>query len=273
MTHDDARDLLPLQALGVLEGDERSALEAHLAGCPACREVLADEERAVDALGHAVPQVRPRPELKAKVLAAATSRGQVVDFPAPGTATQPGVARYWYAPWLVAAAAAVLAVATSVGLVRARAEIDRLRGEIVAVESRLADADQRTVTATAEAREQRAALDVLASPDLVRTTLEGVPPTPNARALALLSPSQGTLLMSARGLPPAPPGRVYQLWAIVGSTPISAGTFVPGADGTSRVLAQVNLSALPAALAVTLEPEGGVPSPTGPKVMLGTPAN
>ena len=51
--------------------------------------------------------------------------------------------------------------------------------------------------------------------------------------------------MSARGLPPPPPGRVYQLWAIVGGTPVSAGTFVPGADGTSRVIAQVSLDAAP----------------------------
>ena len=147
MTHDDARDLLPLQALGVLEGDERTALEAHLAGCAACREALAEE---------AARRRCARP-CRAAGAAAARAEGEGArgrDRTRPGraisrrlrTAPQPGVARYWYAPWLVAAAAAVLAVATSVGLVRARAEIDRLRGEIVAVESRLADADQRTVT-------------------------------------------------------------------------------------------------------------------------------
>ena len=49
---------------------------------------------------------------------------------------------------------------------------------------------------------------------------------------------------------------------------MSAGTFTPGADGLSRVHRTVALDAPPAALAVTLEPEGGVPAPTGPKVML-----
>ncbi len=43
MTHDDARDILPLQALGVLEGAERAALEAHLVECASCRDALADE--------------------------------------------------------------------------------------------------------------------------------------------------------------------------------------------------------------------------------------
>jgi predicted anti-sigma-YlaC factor YlaD len=37
MTHDDARDILPLRALGVLEGAEHAALEAHLADCATCR--------------------------------------------------------------------------------------------------------------------------------------------------------------------------------------------------------------------------------------------
>ena len=49
MTHDDARDLLPLRALDVLEGADRTALDAHLAECPACREAFADEVRTVDA--------------------------------------------------------------------------------------------------------------------------------------------------------------------------------------------------------------------------------
>ena len=50
---------------------------------------------------------------------------------------------------------------------RARAELADLRAEIVAVETRLADADQRTTRATAEVRVQQPALDVLSSPDLI----------------------------------------------------------------------------------------------------------
>ena len=260
MTHDDARDILPLQALGALEGAERAALEAHLADCASCREALADEVRAVDALAHVPDQVRPRPELKARVLEAATSRGQVVAFPPREQPEDPDAAGLWYAPWLVAAAAVAVAVVTSLGLVRARAELADLRAEIAAVESRLADADQRTERATTEVRAQQQALDVLAAPDLVRTTLDGVPPAAGARALALLSPSRGTLVLSATGLPALPPGRVYQLWAIVGSQAVSAGVFTPGADGLSRVITTVAFNGPPAALAVTLEPEGGVPA-------------
>jgi anti-sigma-K factor RskA len=273
MTHDDARDLLPLQALGVLDGAERQALEAHLADCASCRDALADEVRVVDALAAVPDQVKPRPELRARVLDMAKPRGQVVEFKAPPVAGAAPPAPSSFMPWLVAAAAAAVAVATSVGLVRARAELADLRAEIVAVEAQLAQADERTVRATAEVRVQQQALDVLASPDLVRTTLDGVPPAANARAQALLSPSRGTLVLSATGLPAPPPGRTYQLWAIVGSQAVSAGVFTPDADGLSRVIATVAFDGPPAALAVTLEPEGGVPQPTGPKYLVGVPSN
>jgi anti-sigma-K factor RskA len=176
-------------------------------------------------------------------------------------------------PWLVAAAAGVLAATSSLGLMRARAELATLRAELLAVESRLADADTRTERATTEVRVQQRALDVLAAPDLVRTALDGVPPTAGARAQALLSPSRGTLVLSASGLPAPPAGRTYQLWAIVGGQAVSAGVFLPDADGLSRVITTVAFDGPPAALAVTLEPEGGVPQPTGPKVLLGIPAN
>ena len=70
-----------------------------------------------------------------------------------------------------------------------------------------------------------------------------------------------------------PSARVYQLWAIAGGQPISAGTFVPDAQGRYELVADVpSLLERPAALAVTVEPQGGVPSPTGPKYLLGAPA-
>jgi anti-sigma-K factor RskA len=278
MTHDDARDILPLQALGVLEGAERQALEAHLAECASCRDALADEVRVVDALAYVPEQLTPRPELKARVLDVARTKAQVLEFKAPltpaavpPTAAVASKASPW--PWLVAAAAAAVAVVSSIGLVRARAELADLRSEIVAVEAQLAEADQRTVRATAEVRVQQQALDVLASPDLVRTTLAGLPPAANARALALLSPSRGTLVLSATGLPAPPAGRTYQRWAIVGSQAVSAGVFTPDADGLSRVITTVAFNGPPVALAVTLEPEGGVPQPTGAKYLLGVPSN
>jgi anti-sigma factor RsiW len=38
--HETVRDLLPLAAAGVLDAEEQSRVEAHLNGCPVCRDEL-----------------------------------------------------------------------------------------------------------------------------------------------------------------------------------------------------------------------------------------
>src|SRR2546425_118103 len=67
-------------------------------------------------------------------------------------------------------------------------------------------------------------------------------------------------------LPPAPAGRTYKLWVIAQGTPRPAGVFqVNGAGEAVRKIEPVAESA--SAFAVTLEPEGGGPAPTGPTVL------
>ena len=100
-----------------------------------------------------------------------------------------------------------------------------------------------------------------------------MPPAAAAQAKAFVSASENTIIFSARDLPALPAAQVYQLWAIANGQPISAGTFVPDARGRFQLVADVpTLNTRPAALAVTVEPQGGVPAPTGPKYLLGAPA-
>ena len=68
----------------------------------------------------------------------------------------------------------------------------------------------------------------------------------------------------AADLPPAPAGRAYELWAIVGTRPLPSGVFGVDAEGTGSL----RVPPLAAArrvnrFAVTLEPAQGVPAPTG----------
>ena len=76
-----------------------------------------------------------------------------------------------------------------------------------------------------------------------------------------------TWTMVAHNMPELKPGRTYQLWLVTASSKISAGTFQPQ-NGDALVRATY---ALPAAdlkaLAVTEEPAGGVPQPTGAMIM------
>ncbi|MEP7116241.1 MAG: anti-sigma factor [Acidobacteriota bacterium] len=235
----------------------------------------------LDALGRAVPQVAPPAELRARVLAAATAAAQedapaVVARPTPTPAParvaepdRPGSSSSRW-PWLLAAAAALIAVFSSLGWVGARREVERLHTTIAELRTNAtallavrADFDR------AQSASQRV-LAILSAEDVHYTALGGQPPTPGARGRVYMSPTRG-LLMAADALPALPAGRTYQLWTIVAGQPVSHGVFDPEANGRAQVIADAPPGAAQA-FAVTVEPAGGVPAPTGPKVLLGVPA-
>ena len=77
----------------------------------------------------------------------------------------------------------------------------------------------------------------------------------------------------AHNMPALAAGRTYQLWLVTRtSEKISAGTFTPSATGDALVRATYALARDSlAAVAVTEEPAGGVPQPTGSMVISGAP--
>jgi hypothetical protein len=130
-------------------------------------------------------------------------------------------------------------------------------------ESQIADA-RRT------ASQAESSVAVLTAPDLARIDLEGQPAAPAASARAFWSRSRG-LVFSGSNLPPPPARRTYQLWVITAApAPISAGLLMPDQDGRVTAMFQTPPDmAKPVAMAITLEPAGGVPAPTGDKYLVG----
>ena len=113
-------------------------------------------------------------------------------------------------------------------------------------------------------------LAILRDPATQIVALSGLEPSPTARARMLWHEKAGGLLVAA-GLPPAPAGKAYQLWAIAGKdAPVPAGVFKvdPGGTGSLRVAPLAGVGRVDV-FAVTLEPEAGVPAPTGPMYLAG----
>jgi hypothetical protein len=276
VTHDEARDVMPLYVVDADDQATRTALLAHLAGCEACRQVLLEFQQAADALSRSVPQIRPRAELRARTLAAVVGSRTHQDAdgvqPSRSAAAAPGTRSGWI-PWLAAAAALAAAIATA-GLLQTRSELAGMRTTLAVWQARVADAERSAQASQATLVTYRRQLDIITADDLILVSLSGVPPAGAAQAKAFVSRSQNAIIFTARDLPALPAARVYQLWAVAGGRAISAGTFVPDARGRGQLVAAVpTLTVRPDALAVTVEPEGGVPAPTGPKYLLGTPAD
>ena len=112
---------------------------------------------------------------------------------------------------------------------------------------------------------------VLAAPDVSRIDLAGQTAAPQASGRGYWSRSRG-LMFTASSLPALPPGRAYQLWVLTAQTPpISNGWMLrPDASGRAAAIFETPVDLpVPTAMAVTIEPDGGVPAPTGAMYLVG----
>ena len=251
--HDQLGDQAGSYVLGALTKAERLAFEAHLATCAGCAAEVHGLAQAAGALAHLAKPAEPDASVRTKLRAAIKA----------------GRSRS-YTSWLAAAASVALAVALG-------GYAAQLRGRITTLEGRLRDAtlraeagDRLVADARRTAFEAQSAVAVLAAPDLARIDLAGQPAAPSASARAYWSRSRG-LVFTASNLPAPPPGRAYQLWVLTKQpSPISAGMLKPDVNGRVNVTIETPFDLpTPVAMAVTLEPEGGVPAPTGDKYLVG----
>jgi anti-sigma-K factor RskA len=92
---------------------------------------------------------------------------------------------------------------------------------------------------------------------------------PKASATVFLDPRSGAFLFF-HGLPANANDKSYELWIIRADQvkPFPAGVFNVDPSGNASLIVQnLPVDALIKAIAVTLEPRGGVPAPTGQKYL------
>jgi anti-sigma-K factor RskA len=257
VSHETYLDRLPAHALGALDDDERRELEDHLdLGCPECERELAGWYRQVELLAELAPPLPPSPHVRARVLRQAGA----VDR--ESSALPRG---------LLAAAALLLLVAwVGAGYFRARQEVERLDLEKAGLAERLATTEAELGTARARLERMTMAAQILSAPDLHAVRLAGLEAAPGASAHAFIDPASGRAVFYASDLPELALERTYQLWFIADGTPVSAGVFDPGPGGQAAVIVEgVAPIGTIQAWAVTIEPEGGLPQPSGEMVLKG----
>jgi anti-sigma-K factor RskA len=266
--HDDLKQDAAAYALGVLEAGERAAFETHLAGCAECAAEVRDMRLVAGALPYAVPQVSPPPSLRARILGEIAATAPAPALPGPVLRERRGS----LPQWLSIAAMLVLGVAMFMYAQRMQARVSSLESQLRDAQARATEADRLTAEARNVAFRAQSAMGVFAAPDVARIDLAGQPVAINARARALWSRQRG-MVFTVSNLPALPAGRVYQVWVVTAQAPVSAGLLTPDAAGGGSVYYETPVDILPpTAVAVTLEPAGGVPAPTGAMYLVGTPA-
>jgi anti-sigma-K factor RskA len=152
-------------------------------------------------------------------------------------------------------------------------QIERMFERARAAEIRRTQCQRELARLLNQQREQREAMALLQEPTTQLVALAAKVAGPHrASAVMNLQRKRAYLLSSAL---PAEPDKDYELWIIRGGEKIAAGLLSSdpgqsGAAGAPRLLeidATLLAGAVPDALAVTLEPRGGGPTPRGPVVL------
>jgi anti-sigma-K factor RskA len=255
-------DELAIYALDALDPDEHAAIEAHLARCAACRAELEEHRDTLSRL--VVPDEAPPPSVWEGIAQQLPRLGGAPDAsgppalppPAPGDTSDPpdggevvplhfrrqGRGFVERSGWL-AAAAALIAV---VGI-----------GAFVAGRSGDSGGGTASVTDLAAAAADDTGAEVVALQNDSGDAVARVVLTGDATDYVIFD-----------DLAELPAERSYQLWTTDPSgeaPPVSLGVLGDGATGAVAIAAPDGVTDL----AITDEPAGGVPAPTGPVVASG----
>jgi anti-sigma-K factor RskA len=241
-------------ALGVLEGEDRAEMEAHLArACPQCTPGIEKARWVVAQLAHASPEAQPPESLKDKILDAAKSSGNVSEF---AKAAPPSRSAFPVWAWAAAAALALLTGYSIRQMGNQSTQLAALRQQM-----RIAMLQNKALQDQLEVNRQIAY--VMASPESMPLKL--MPKDKNMPMVhAYLHPHMGVAI-TAEQMPAMPAARTLQLWSLSKTgKPMSVAIFHPDSQGQIAVIAPMNMPRNEiAALAVTEEPAGGSPQPTG----------
>lgn len=125
-------------------------------------------------------------------------------------------------------------------------------------------------------QQDEALMQVLAAKNVALVVMNGTEVNTAGFGKILWDQDKSTAILNVANLPPTASDKDYQLWIIKDNKPLSNGVFSisagqPGAFFKLTNLVESNSKSINA-FAVTLEPKGGVPQPTGKMFLLGAPA-
>jgi anti-sigma-K factor RskA len=251
-----------LYALGVREGEEKAAFEAHVPACAACAEKLAEARGRIALLAFSAPRVEPSAEVKERLMrqihsAPAAAGASAQRAPRAPEHAEGFFGRWWAAAVLVPVCAVLILV--SVRLWQENAHLtDELGLERATLQKQQAELD-----------EARHVADLIEAKDTKTVALAVQPGMPKGDVRVMYNAKMG-MAMCDGWVEPAPANKSYQLWLVpMEGKPISAGIIASYSGPIKPWTVKIPQGVAAKAFAITLEPEGGMPQPTGPMVLVG----
>ena len=308
MSHQEAFSELAAVALDSAPAEVAEAVRVHASVCPECGPELAGMEATVAALGELVPTARMSPGrgagIRSRLIMRARNERESRSAPVPGPPdlargvasltglghkATPGAQRAvtgetrrvtppapmrqqvgldaqptrfnWYA-----IAATLAFFITGAQLVKVTRDNSGMRSQLAAADT----VQPKSDSMASVVNEKDAMIQAMAGPDVKVVALaDKSRPQPLGRMF--WNRATNDWMMVTYGLRAPKPGKTYQVWLVTDKAKISAGTFRPDSQGRTVMHANYALArdAL-RAVAITEEPDGGMPAPTGPMVVAGS---
>jgi anti-sigma-K factor RskA len=237
----DHDELAALHALDLLDAAAARRLLDAAERDPAVRQLVRDYAEAATFLALEPAQVDPPPDLRAELLQRLPGRtAQIIPFPA-------------LVPYAIAACLMILAIGQTVQLGRLKAQVRTL---------------QTSEATTAGEADRLRQSNSLAGLRLAELTAKD-PAYGAAKVIVAWDPYQHRGVVTVDGMPAPPAGHDYQLWIL---DPAAPGPLSAGLLNASRAFAVQAVQAPSPGFAVSLEPAGGSPAPSGPILFAVAPA-
>lgn len=263
--HEEFDELAALEAIGGADGDESRRLAEHCADCIPCRETLGDYLDAAAGFAIALAPIAPRRDARDSLLRQIETEAVADSRIAEATEDAAAAVRRTIPSWWFAAAAVFFLALFGWSELRLRA----LNEEMRVLQTEKDAISEENMRLASETRAARARLDAMRSASQL-VHLAASADTTRASANVFMDGARHRAVVVFENLEQNDSGHSYQLWIIRGDMkpPMSVGVFDAEADGR----AELEVSDMPvdvpiAGLAVTLEPRGGLPAPSG-KVLL-----
>ncbi len=243
--------ILELYAAGLTDAHETRQVEQWLQAYPGLRAELDAVEAALESYAMA-QAAAPSPGVKDRLMAELFPAGAAAPAIVPSSAP---VRRL--NPWKWAAAASII-LSLGMGWVawsnyQQKQDITK---ELASVNTEL---QQRTEKLKLHHHQE----ELLAKANVQPVVLKKVDKAPSdCVAMAYWDKNSGVVYIDPCRMPDAPGGKQYQLWAIVDGKPVDAGMIKTASASDRYSIQQMKSFQNATAFAVTLEKEGGSPTPT-----------
>jgi anti-sigma-K factor RskA len=247
--------LLELYAAGLTSSGESEQVENWVNQYPEVAAELKAIQLGLE--GYAQSNaIEPDKKVKEKIFATINTvknfngASAVTNFVAPAKIIP--LKNYW--KWVAAASVALLVGSAVINV--------QYYNKYNTANNNLKEAQQLLALEKQHANEVAGDLDVVRNPYSMPVSLKGTETLPDASAKIFWMTNTGEVMVDASNLPDAPAGKQYQFWAIVDGVPVDGGLIITTDKGKKFRMQKMKSFGKAQAFAISLEKEGGNPTPT-----------